>query len=78
MPTLFEDFKTKVKLKFKPKINTSKLLKEHELQLEEVQFGGEIDHTFDETTSMNIQGKFTVTDKDIVVDKASIMFTKKF
>ena len=38
----------------------------------------EIDHTFDDTTSMNIQGKFTVTNKDIEVNKASIMFTKKF
>ncbi len=75
---LFEDFKTKVKLKFKPKINTSKLLKEHELQIKEVQLGTEIDHIFDDTTSMNIQGKFTVTDKDIVVDKANITFTKKF
>jgi len=78
MITLFEDLKTKVKLKFKPKINTSKLLKEHSIELEEVQFGGEIDHTFDDTTSMNIQGKFTVTNKDIEVNKASIMFTKKF
>lgn len=75
---LFEDFKTKVKLKFKPKINTSKLLKEHELQIKEVQLGTEIDHIFDDTTSMNIQGKFTVKDKDIVVDKANITFTKKF
>ena len=75
---LFEDFKTRVKLKFKPKINTSKLLKEHELQIKEVQLGTEIDHIFDDTTSMNIQGKFTVKDKDIVVDKANITFTKKF
>lgn len=75
---LFENFKTKVKLKFKPKVNTSKLLKEHELQIKEVQLGTEIDHIFDDTTSMNIQGKFTVTNKDIEVNKASIMFTKKF
>lgn len=75
---LFEDFKTKVKLKFKPKINTGKLIKEHELEIKEIQMGTEIDHTFDDTTSMNIQGKFTVTNKDIEVNKASIMFTKKF
>ena len=75
---LFEDFKTKVKLKFKPKINTSKLIKEHEIEIKEIQMGAEIDHTFDDTTSMNIQGKFTVTNKDIKVNKASIMFTKKF
>ena len=75
---LFEDFKTKVKLKFKPKINTGKLIKEHELEIKEIQIGTEIDHTFDDTTSMNIQGKFTVTNKDIEVNRASIMFTKKF
>ena len=75
---LFEDFKTKVKLKFKPKINTGKLIKEHELEIKEVQMGTEIDHIFDDTTSMNIQGKITVTNRDVKVNKASIMFTKKF
>lgn len=75
---LFEDDKTKIKVKIKPKFNTKKLIKEHEVSLEELQLGAEMDYIFDDTTSVNMKGKITIDNKDIKVNQASINFTKKF
>ena len=75
---LYEDDKTKIKIKVKPKINTKKLIKEHEVSLEELQLGAELFHDFDDTTSVNMKGKITIDNKDIKVNQASINFTKKF
>lgn len=75
---LYEDDKTKIKVKIKPKFNTKKLIKEHEVSLEELQLGAEMDYIFDDTTSMNMKGKITIDNKDIKVNQASINFTKKF
>ncbi|HPJ86811.1 MAG TPA: hypothetical protein PLU55_01720 [Candidatus Pacearchaeota archaeon] len=75
---LFEDDKTKIKVKIKPKFNTKKLIKEHEVSLEELQLGAEMDYIFDDTTSMNMKGKIIINNKDIKVNQASINFTKKF
>ncbi len=75
---LYEDDKTKIKVKIKPKFNTKKLIKEHEVSLEELELGAEMDYIFDHTTSMNMKGKITIDNKDIKVNQASINFTKKF
>lgn len=75
---LYEDDKTKIKVKIKPKFNTKKLIKEHEVSLEELQLGAEMDYIFDDTTSINMKGKVTIDNKDIKVNQASINFTKKF
>lgn len=75
---VFEDNKTKIKVKIKPKFNTKKLIKEHEVSLEELELGAEMDYIFDDTTSMNMKGKITIDNKDIKVNQASINFTKKF
>ena len=75
---VFEDDKTKIKLKVKPKFNTKKLIKEHEVSLEELQLGAEMDYIFDDTTSVNMKGKVVMNNKDIKVNQASINFTKKF